>query len=276
MARSQWKSRTLYEILCTTTHWKQGMYQFLRNYRATPHFTTGVVPATALFGRPIRVKLPNPVAVPSGEGHDPETMRRRSRDAQKKLRIKSQAESRRAIKDCDIQVGDTVLVRQPKRGKLSTPYHPTPLTVTKKNHSMLTAKSADWKMTRNSSHFKKLLADDSTPWGRDSWPRHRKQLSFQYSSLSPGVYRLTSEPRWKCWDPDWTCASKVCTCICAAYETHSRDLMMIHSFKMMLNIYSMNILYANFKVIQIFIYGHCLRIMNFESVRAFSSWTFSG
>ena len=47
--------------------------------------------------------------------------------------------------------------------------------------------------------------------------------------------------------------------------------MMIHSFKMMLNIYSMNILYANFKVIQIFIYGHCLRIMNFESVRAFSS-----
>ena len=118
------------------------MYQFLRNYRATPHCTTGVAPATALFGRPIRVKLPNPItAVSSGDSHDPMTMRRR--DAQQKLRIKSQAESRRTIKDCDIEVGDTVLVRQPKREKLSTPYHPTPLTATKKHHSMLTAESAD-------------------------------------------------------------------------------------------------------------------------------------
>ena len=41
--------------------------------------------------------------------------------------------------------------------------------------------------------------------------------------------------------------------------------MMIHSFKMILNFD------ANSKVIQILIYGHCLRIMNFESVRAFSS-----
>ena len=90
------------KVLRTTANWKQEMYQFLCNYRATPHCTTGVAPATALFGRPIRV-------VPSGESHDPATTRRR--DAQQKLRIKSQAESRRAIKDCDIQVGDTVLVR---------------------------------------------------------------------------------------------------------------------------------------------------------------------
>ena len=104
--------KTFGKLLRTTAHWKQDMYQFLRNYRATPHCTTGVAPATALFGRPIRVKLPNPVAVPRGESHDPVTIRRR--DAQQKIRIKSQAESRRAIKDCDIQVGDTVLVRQPK------------------------------------------------------------------------------------------------------------------------------------------------------------------
>ena len=150
---------TFGKVLRPTTHWKQDMYQFLRNYHATPRCTTGVAPATALFGRPIRTKLPNPV-MPSGESHDPVTMR--ERDAQQKLRIKSQAESRRAVKDCDIQVGDTVLVKQPKRQKLSTPYHPTPLTVTKKHHSMLTAESANRKVTRNLSHFKKLLADDPT------------------------------------------------------------------------------------------------------------------
>ena len=54
-----------------------------------------------------------PVVMPSGQSHDPVTMR--DRDAQQKLRIKSQAESRRAVTDCDIQVGDTVLVKQPKR-----------------------------------------------------------------------------------------------------------------------------------------------------------------
>ena len=131
--------KTFGKVLRTTAHWKQDMYQFLRNYRATPHCTTGVTPATALFGRPIRTKLPNPVVVTNGESHDPVAMRQR--DAHQKLKIKTQAESRRTIKDCDIQVGDTVLVKQPKRQKLSTPYHPTPLTVTKKHHSMLTAES---------------------------------------------------------------------------------------------------------------------------------------
>ena len=129
--------KTFGKVLRTTTHWKQDMYQFLRNYRVTPHCTTGIAPAKVFFGRPMRVKLPNPVAVPSGEDHDPTTKRKRR----------------------------VYLCRQ-----------------------------------------------------RDS-----------------------------------------------------RDLMMLHSFKMMLNIYFMNILYANFKVIQILIYGHCSTIMNFESVRAFSS-----
>jgi hypothetical protein len=32
-------------------NWKQELYKFLRNYRATPHSTTGVPPAQALFGK---------------------------------------------------------------------------------------------------------------------------------------------------------------------------------------------------------------------------------
>lgn len=37
------------KVLRTTASWKQEMCHFLRNYRATPHCTTGVAPATALF-----------------------------------------------------------------------------------------------------------------------------------------------------------------------------------------------------------------------------------
>ena len=155
--------KTFGKVLRTTANWKQKMYQFLRNYHPTPHCTTGIAPATALFGRPIRIKLPCPLAVPCNESYDPVLMR--EKDAHQKLKIKTQAESRRAPKECDIQVGDTVLVKQPKRKKLSTPYHPVPLTVTQKNHSMITAENDDRKVTCNLSHFMKFLTDESSSNG---------------------------------------------------------------------------------------------------------------
>ena len=106
-------------VLRTTSNWKQQMYQFLRNYRATPNCTTDVAPATGLFGRPIRIKLPCPVAVPCETNLKPVLMR--EHDAHQKL--KTLASSRRPIKDSDIQVGDIVLVKQPKTG--SSPHHNT-------------------------------------------------------------------------------------------------------------------------------------------------------
>ena len=72
----------------------------------------------------------------------------REHDAHQKLKMKTLAESRRPIKDSDIQVGDTVLVKQPKTGKFSTPYHPVPLKVTNKSHSMLTAEGGDRSVTK--------------------------------------------------------------------------------------------------------------------------------
>ena len=56
--------KTFGSALRTTSNWKQPMYQVLRNYLATPYVTTDVALATALFGRPIRIKLPCTVAVP--------------------------------------------------------------------------------------------------------------------------------------------------------------------------------------------------------------------
>ena len=39
-------------------NWKQEHYKFLRLYRATPHITTGVSPADALFGIKMKTTLP--------------------------------------------------------------------------------------------------------------------------------------------------------------------------------------------------------------------------
>ena len=47
--------RTIKKLIKTAAvaqlNWKQDMYKFLRNYRATPHCTTGVAPATLLYNR---------------------------------------------------------------------------------------------------------------------------------------------------------------------------------------------------------------------------------
>ncbi|PIK34808.1 hypothetical protein BSL78_28364 [Apostichopus japonicus] len=40
--------------------WKQELYTFLANYRATPHKTSGAPAATVMFQRPIRTRLPDP------------------------------------------------------------------------------------------------------------------------------------------------------------------------------------------------------------------------
>ena len=91
-------------------------------------------------------------------GYDPVALR--EQDTHQKLKMKCRAESKGAIRECDIQVGDTVLVKQPRRGKLSTPYHPTPLIVTDKNQSMLTVEGPNSKVTRNSSHFKRFMTGE--------------------------------------------------------------------------------------------------------------------
>ena len=38
--------------------WKEEVRKYLIAYRSTPHTTTGVSPAELLFGRKIRIKLP--------------------------------------------------------------------------------------------------------------------------------------------------------------------------------------------------------------------------
>ena len=61
---------------------KEELCELLRNYRATPHCTTGKAPATAIFNRPFRTKLPD---VPGGKV-DPASIGRS--DALRKAKMK--------------------------------------------------------------------------------------------------------------------------------------------------------------------------------------------
>ena len=51
-------NKTLRAAHLGNKNWQQELFLFLRNYRATPHFNTGVSPAELLFARKLVAKLP--------------------------------------------------------------------------------------------------------------------------------------------------------------------------------------------------------------------------
>ena len=111
--------------------WKQEVNKMLRNYRATPHSTTGVPPA--FFGRSHRVKLPEvsfeKPAVSVESMHD--------RDALQKSKMKAYADDKRYVHSDIMQPDDSVLVRAKPWSR--TPYKSAPLVVSSTKGSLVTA-----------------------------------------------------------------------------------------------------------------------------------------
>ena len=97
--------------------WKQELQKFLFIYRATPHCTTKIPPATALFGRNIRTKLPQQEVSVNMRLVNKQI---NEADAETKLKSKNYADKRRGAKQLNFTVGDQVLVRQRKRNKLTS------------------------------------------------------------------------------------------------------------------------------------------------------------
>ena len=71
---------------------------------------------------------------------------------------------RRHTTHSEMTPGDYVLVKQPKKNTLTTPYNATPCLVKEKKGSMITARRPDGSLiTRNSSHFRRLPPHITTP-----------------------------------------------------------------------------------------------------------------
>ena len=130
-------------------NWKQEMHKFLLAYRTTKHTTTGFAPADVLFNRPVNNKLPSMLQTL------PANICIRCNDADAKAKMKQYADQKPYVKQSEIQVGDSVLVKQSDKTKAMTPYEPTPYVVQSKKGSMITAKRHNKSVTRNSSFFKK-------------------------------------------------------------------------------------------------------------------------
>ena len=118
--------RTLGKVIRTAKvdggNWKQEIFMFLRHYHATPHSSTGLSPAEMLNGRKLRTEVSKKKTVTFQDRVDLASRK----DERVKAYIKDLADHRRKAKDTDIAIGDSVLIKQPKENKLSTPFKPVP------------------------------------------------------------------------------------------------------------------------------------------------------
>ena len=87
----------------------------------------------------------------------------RDKDTQAKKKMKERADKRSRSCQPNIQIGDTVLVRQKKKDKFTTKFDPAPYKVIEVKGSMVTATRNERDITRNVSHFKRIQPSVRTP-----------------------------------------------------------------------------------------------------------------
>ena len=115
-------------------NWRKEMQAFLRNYRTSPHATTGVAPSTLFLKRAVLNKLPQCASA------DPVAEIVRKRDTDQKWKMKYHADRKNYHKPCDLSVGESVLVKRPfTASKSHTPYKSNPMTIVTRKGSMISA-----------------------------------------------------------------------------------------------------------------------------------------
>ena len=126
--------------------WTKHLYKFLLNYQTTPHTTTRYAPATLLFNREVRNKLPQLTP------EEPSTSQKvRKNDQKAKTKMKENADIKRRASPSNLKI---VLVRQRKDNKFSTRFDSRPFEVVRKKGAMVTAYQDGKYITRNISQFK--------------------------------------------------------------------------------------------------------------------------
>ena len=133
--------------------WKKELNRFLLQYRTAPHETTKVPPSELLFNRTVKGRLP----VLHKRNVVNKHKQARENDQQKQCYNKQYADNRRNAKTREIKIGDSVLVRQQRKNKLTPNFNTTPYMVIAIHKTQITAQSSHGhKITRNISHFKHI------------------------------------------------------------------------------------------------------------------------
>lgn len=149
--------RALRIAKATNGDWRKAVQDYVYMYNTTPHSVTEKAPLELLTGRPVKDLLPCLRT-------DPHWLRDaevRDRDAIKKMQGKLYADERRQAKPSEIDVGDSVMLRNFETGKLEPKFRLEKFTVLKKSGGNTIVTNKEGVMYRRSvTHLRKY---PSTP-----------------------------------------------------------------------------------------------------------------
>ena len=144
--------------------WTEELLQFLLAYRSTPQVSTGATPASLMFGREIKTKLPQLRADKSMINEST-----RDRDWSQKLTHKAYADNKRGAAWSPIVPGDQVLLKNTKiTGKLTPNLEPAPYTVVAKEGHQVTVRDSSFVKPYISSDDAEVVPEDITVKDTDS------------------------------------------------------------------------------------------------------------
>jgi hypothetical protein len=120
------------------SNWEVNLTEYLRNYRDTPHSSTGVPPKQLLFkGNAATSRMPN-YNYNNNYSEGQLENKARINDAVAKRRMADYNDMSRKAKPSKLKVGDTVLLKIKPLNKSQPPLDPIPYTIIKLKHTMAT------------------------------------------------------------------------------------------------------------------------------------------
>uniref|UniRef100_A0A182I0X7 Integrase catalytic domain-containing protein n=1 Tax=Anopheles arabiensis TaxID=7173 RepID=A0A182I0X7_ANOAR len=140
-------------MVATETDWRKAVEDYVYMYNTTPHFVTEKAPLELLTGRPVKDLLPSLRTDP--HWHRDEEVR--DKDAIKKMQGKHYADVRRHAKPSNINVGDSVMLRNFETGKLEPKFKLQKFTVLeKKGNDTIVANEEGVRYRRSITHLRKF------------------------------------------------------------------------------------------------------------------------
>lgn len=133
--------------------WKADLQDFLHAYRATPHAVTNYSPSELMFGWNIRDKLP-------GNQRTVNISQAMENDKIRKEKGKNYANLKRRAKPSNIDVGDTVVVKNTiRKNKLTPTFNPQEYVVVRREGTRLHLRNSENGVicNRHVNHAKKII-----------------------------------------------------------------------------------------------------------------------
>ena len=140
-------------------NWEQELNSFLRNYRSTPHSSTGVAPSVLLFGANRTNRLPS--IIEEARTFDEFSALALNNDAVHKAKVKVYTDRKRRAKQHNFKLGEDVIIRQKRQSKTMTAFCQAKLKIIAIKGSMITVRTEEGKeFSRNASRFRRKTAVD--------------------------------------------------------------------------------------------------------------------